>query len=56
MFRTSGEKLILCRLELGLGTDGADQDLASLLSSLFRNDLDGVVFTDLRPLHNDGIP
>ncbi len=46
MFRASGEKLLLCRLETGLGADGADQDLASLLSNLFRNGVDGVVFTD----------
>ena len=46
MFRASGEKLLLCRLETGLGTDVAEQDLAALLSGLFRNGIDAVVFTD----------
>lgn len=47
MFRASGEKLLLCRLETtGPGADSAEQDLTSLLSGLFRNGVDAVVFTD----------
>jgi transcriptional regulator PpsR len=46
LFRSSGEKFLLCRLE-GVGSaETVAEDLATILSALYRDGADGVVITD----------
>ncbi|MEO0676210.1 MAG: transcriptional regulator PpsR [Pseudomonadota bacterium] len=46
MFRASGERLLLCRIELADATEAMSDDLTENLSGLFQEGVDAIVFTD----------
>ena len=46
MFRASGERLLLCKLELAESTEVVSDELGENLSALFQEGVDAIVFTD----------
>jgi transcriptional regulator PpsR len=46
VFRAAGERLLLCRLEPVGSTDAVPDELAGMLVDLYRQGVEGVVFTD----------